>query len=366
MLIDATHAHHDAANAAADYLCKSVEDALLFDQHPTSPLLGQVENFSTAWMEDILHRLQVKLLTVLVTGSQLAKAVITEEEEDHCRTLERMAREAPPGSLTLDDYLAMLDCLMERYLPAVQIESKAKRHAVQQYLAGKLRQEAPADGGREKVRTAMLSALGLSRAQAGRAANMTPVDQARMQVAKANAGRLIQDLRSATRSKVQKIIIDAERTRIETGHPRYKGQPLQQALSDAFGELNRDWRRVAVTETAFNASDGYLASLLPGEKVRWLPHPGACRYCESMRGRVFEVVPASQTHKDPETQVWVGKYLMNYGRAIAKRKRLADGTLADRDADELVVPAIPAHPVCRCLWTPFVELTEEQKKRLAS
>jgi hypothetical protein len=362
MLIDASHVPADQANAAVDYLCKAVEDRLLFDPHPTSALLAEVEHAGTDWLVQALHKLHVKLLMVIVSGPprQMAKA-LDEPPENRCRQLEQKARTAEPGALTIQDYLEMLDCMMQKYLPSALTANEAKRQAVRQYLAGKLQH-----GGMPKNVKAAVAELPVSITQARQAGLVDSLDEARLKVAQVSAGRLVTDLTQATRSKLQKILIDAERARIATGHARYQGAPLQQALSDAFGDLNRDWRRVMVTETAMNGADGFLAATIPGEAVRWVAHPGACQYCESQHGKIFTVVPANQSHKDPETMVWPGKHLMNVGRAIAKRKRVEGVGLVERDPEELVVPAIPAHGHCRCIWAPHVALTEAQQRRIAN
>jgi len=360
MLIDATRVPADQANLAVDYLCKAVEERMLFDPHPTSALFAEVENAGTDWLVQALHKLQVKLLLLLVSGPprQMAKAV-EEAPENRCKQLEQLARSAEPGSLTIHDYIDMLDCLMQKYLPVALTQNEAKRQAVRQYLAGKLHA-----GGAVTTPRAAVAEIPVSMTQAYKAGLMDDADAARLQVAQVSAGRLVADLTHGTRSKLQKILIDAERARIATGHIRYQGAPLQQALSDAFGDLNRDWRRVVVTETAINGSDGFLLATTPGESVRWLAHPGCCDYCKSQDGKTFLVVPAHQTHKDPDTMVWAGKHLMNVGRAIAKKKRVDGIGLIDRDPDELVVPAIPAHPICRCNWVKQIELTDAQKKRI--
>lgn len=364
MLIDLKRIHHEQANTAIEYLCKSAEESLIFEPHPTSRLHGALEDAATEMVDRALRESHAALLNVLVIGttSVMRKAVASSDEDDDCRNLEEEVRNAAPGSLNFKMYLRLIDCILRSYLPETVLLNEAKRNAVRQYLAGKLKSQIRDHEAKETVeklpaspKEAKLFGLFLSDA-----------DHARIAVAEEAAARNVTDLSAAARSRMRKIIVESERRRLGDGTERYAGPPLQQALADTFGELNRDWRRIAVTETAINAADGYLASVASGEAVQWLSHPGACQYCASQNSKVFKVVPSDTPKKNPDTQVWVGKQSMNIGRSIAKRKRLEDGTLVDRGPDELIVPAIPVHPSCRCVWTPYIALTADQQKRLTA
>lgn len=345
MLLDLTHTHDEASNAAIEYLCKSVEDSLLFEPHPTDPLIGAVEDLSYGWMNRMLTALYDQTLWVFTgTGGMLKKAELLEGPEQRCKRLEEQVRRAVPGTLPMSTYLEIVDCLMSQYLPPAILENQAQRQAVRQYMAGQYKQRKQGKYG-EARREA--EDLPVTPSQIARRRPVHPIDEARIRVAQASAARHVRDLSQAARSRMQRIIIDAERGRIAHGEAAYSPQKLQQALLDNFGELNRDWRRVAVTETAINAGDGFLAATEPGARVRWLAHPGACAYCESLHGTVFTVVSPDAPDKDPDTQMWAGKHAMNIGRSIAPRKRTEAG-LVDRPTDERVKPAIPAHPGCRC------------------
>lgn len=363
MLIDLKHIHPTQTNTAIEYLCKSAEESLTFEPHPTSPLHGTLEDAASEMVDRALRESHAALLNILVIGATvMRKSVVSSADDDECHNLEEQIRTAAPGSLDFKMYLKIIDCILRRYLPEPVLLNDAKKNAVRQYLAGKLKSQIldhEAKETVEKLPTSLKEAkhFGLF---------LSDVDRARIDVAQEAAARNVTDLSAAARSRMRKIIIESERRRLSDGTDSYAGPPLQQALADTFGELNRDWRRIAVTETANNAADGYLASLKPGQHVKWLSHPGACQYCTSQNGKVFEVVPSNTRKKNPETQVWVGKQAMNIGRSIAKRKRLEDGTLVDRLPEELVVPAIPVHPVCRCLWMPYVALTADQQRRLTA
>lgn len=134
------------------------------------------------------------------------------------------------------------------------------------------------------------------------------------------------------------------------------------------GELNRDWQRVAITETNSIFSNGYLAMLNEGDYVAGFSMPDACDSClEHINGKVYRV------RKDPapdytnmtgaeyqkwaevwENEIWVGKN--NFGRSSSMRKRInpfegnKQENLREKHHHEFSMPAIPYHPYCRCRW----------------
>ena len=488
MKVDLTHIAPHQTNAALELLCKSVEDSLIWNDHPTDRIINAVERSAEKAISDPIHILHVAMQQVFRPVLRKAKG---DEETGHCRELDQRIRSAPAGALTMTDYLDIIDCLMLRYMPADFLNNRVKRQSVKQYMAGYIRHDVkdraaitagkaaslvdelpetitdakkrysitPIDESRIRVAQASAARLisnvtaGTRSAMqkiivdaeknrinrqsptydvhslqqslsdnfaslklrympadflnnrvkrqsvkqymagyirhdvkdraaitAGKAASLvdelpetitdakkrysiTPIDESRIRVAQASAARLISNVTAGTRSAMQKIIVDAEKNRINRQSPTYDVHSLQQSLSDNFASLNLDWRRIAVTETAINVADGFLSACAAGEVLRWAAHPGACHYCESQNGKLFTVVSASQPHKDPATQVWPGKHLMNVGRSIAKMKRTESG-LEPRSEDEMLVPAIPAHPHCRCSWIAHVELTEDQKRRI--
>jgi hypothetical protein len=127
---------------------------------------------------------------------------------------------------------------------------------------------------------------------------------------------------------------------------------LQGKLLDDFAVLNRDWRRVALTELADNSMNGFIASLPIGAKIkRQEMYHGSCAYCKSIDGRVFTKVPSDKKEKNGETEIWVGKD--NHGRSASPRKKSADGIglVARTEAEMYWVPAGPVHPHCRGSWS---------------
>ena len=133
---------------------------------------------------------------------------------------------------------------------------------------------------------------------------------------------------------------------IETRQSGEGTQKLQQRLFDKCSEMNKDWRRLAITETAMAVQNGKLASVDPveGWEAEWFAAPNACPGCRRWAGQRFLVVPSDAKHKNGEKHVWVGKD--NLGRSLAPRRK--DGSM--RTKAELWQPCIPAHPHCACTW----------------
>jgi hypothetical protein len=128
------------------------------------------------------------------------------------------------------------------------------------------------------------------------------------------------------RAKVKQMVLQAI-------NGRWSAQQLAQALFDAFGEENRDWRRVAITELAMASNDGFLAGCEEGDQVWVPPVAGACKHCiKYLEGKTFTVThdPAKMgnTYSQEMQNVWVGK--SNFGRTTAT-----------------YIPCIPLHPNCR-------------------
>ena len=128
---------------------------------------------------------------------------------------------------------------------------------------------------------------------------------------------------------------------------------LAERLYNNFSTMNRDWRRLAATETAFADNNGYIATVLEdnpqGKAVYGSSAPGACKYClEHINGKLLQIVdPKKIKELDWDTHLWVGKN--NHGRSWSENK-IVDGNLVKRSDGEIAKPVIPAHPYCRCRW----------------
>lgn len=257
----------------------------------------------------------------------------------------------PPDEFTLDDYMMVVDYLSQRYLPAEEMKTEAEWLAVRSNLMGRV-QANMADvtaTDADKLFAAMPSTV----EQAEQAFTMSPAQRATIQFARARGSENVVDLADSARRRMRGIVMRKVQADVLGDQSAGPGS-LQTQLLDAFGQLNRDWRRIALTEAAENQNQGYIASLAAGTKVRRLEqYAGACPFCRKIDGVVMEVVPASDPDKDGDTQVWLGK--TNIGRSASPRRRQA-GALIERQPEEMWwVPAGVAHPHCRGSWLPEVQ-----------
>lgn len=165
-----------------------------------------------------------------------------------------------------------------------------------------------------------------------------------LRFALAHGAENVQKISDDTRSAIRMALV---RAKMEGTPPKQLAEHLRVALKG----IDRDWRRIVVTESAMIATNGYLLSQGEGQKLVGQSAHDACKWCKALiHGKVFTVTHAPPTDpKDPRwlTEVWPGKN--NVGRvrhlkSVAGRVRLAD---------ELWMPVCPLHPSCRCRWVEF-------------
>lgn len=154
-----------------------------------------------------------------------------------------------------------------------------------------------------------------------------------------HAGEHLQQISDKTRTAVRLALIQAKQ---QGTHPK----ELAAQLRATFKGLDRDWKRVAITESASIALNGYVMSQGEGQLVMGQSAPDACEWCADMiHGKIFTVThtpPSSLTDPRWDTHIWVGK--TNVGRV--RHARAKGGRV--RVSQELWKPGIPMHPHCRC------------------
>jgi hypothetical protein len=161
--------------------------------------------------------------------------------------------------------------------------------------------------------------------------------------AEMHTGELIQDMTERSRKAVVNTILDAQKNKLSI-------QQTEQKLRDSFGTLNRDWQRIAVTESANNFNNGYLLSeastRIKGEHVfmRGISAPNACGFCKThVNGKVVVLLDDAPQGEDDKieidgkeyTAIYPGK--SNYGRS----------------SNDWWVSSGSQHPRCRCSWVRY-------------
>ncbi len=160
-------------------------------------------------------------------------------------------------------------------------------------------------------------------------------------VAEQSMGDHITQMEEDTVHAVRRSIIDGVKGRSSKTE-------IAQDLFNRFGDLNRDWGRIAETETVESFNNAFLketaAMAEPGEKVYFrrveMRDDYVCSFCEKIRGEVALYVnsPLSDDKiEDPVAKVaiWEGKN--NIGRK----------------AKNYWMPAGTVHPWCRGSWERF-------------
>ena len=185
------------------------------------------------------------------------------------------------------------------------------------------------------------------------AVSLARLNQIQMDYAQAHAAELIVDFTDDARRAVKRIVLEhAKQAALAGISPTANAKVVEQQLRDKLGELNRDWRRIALTEVGEAANQGLIASLPLGSHVRRVEmYRGACAFCRQIDGLIVQIVSPDQEDKDWDTQIWVGK--TNVGRSASPRKRVGD-VLVERTDSELWKPAAGLmHPHCRGRWVPL-------------
>lgn len=253
----------------------------------------------------------------------------------------------PPSAFTLDDWMLVVDYLVQKYLPPDVLLTEAEWLATRAGLMGKV-QANLAQPPTLPQASAILAALPGTVAAAQSQFGLTGVEASVLSFGKANCADMVQAVSESVRHRLRRAIIDYQEAQF-TGNRAVTAESLQTRLFDEFAEFNRDWRRIAVTEAGENANQGLVAAAGAGARLRRVEaYANACAFCRKIDGMEFDVVSPDAPDKDGWTQVWVGK--TNYGRSAAPRK-IVDGQLVPRPADERWWPAAGTqHPHCRGVW----------------
>lgn len=140
--------------------------------------------------------------------------------------------------------------------------------------------------------------------------------------AQQHVGELIVDLKQKQYKKIHDTIFIGIKD-------RQNHRELQENLFDTFGELNRDWRRIAETEIGNSVNNAQLLTELDRKRdneqvfMRGVSAAGACPWCrDKVNEQIVALVTEPPANGDtiviagkPYTAIWPGKD--NYGRKRA-------------------------------------------------
>lgn len=364
LLIDVGPLTDAQTDGALEHIFKAIgdNDDTLWDKHPSPFVRRMVELFTQRglmrlssfrlklqeWLDGKYHNPSTPRITRNAGGIESPNMVRWSADELNLAKL--YLESMPPVQFTIDDHMLLVEYLAQRYLPADDLRTEAEWLATKAVLMGRV-QANMAKVTDEQVDT-ILAALPSTAHEAEARFRLPVALQAALKYATVNAGMQIQRIGDNTRYRVRTVLLGHAERRAQ-GDPSATSSALESQLLDTFGTLNRDWRRIAVTEAGESANQGFIATQRPGDKVKRVEqYRGACPFCRRLDGEVFEVVPATSPIKDGQTQIWPGK--TNVGRSAAPTKRLG-GALIPRDAHELWWPAAGVqHPHCRGSWVNVV------------
>lgn len=352
LFIDLHALSQSATDDALEFIYKSQHDrdAGIWKPHESPLLRRMIELFTKRGLDRLAHVQQQ-----IIEWEAGAHYVDTDKPVTRPGMMERWGKDElglvrlyleslPPFEWTLDDHMLAVEYVVQRYLPLDELKTESEWLATKASLMGKVQAnmaKEPTIAEADKL----LEALPSTVAAAGAAFSFTPAQQMALEYGAARAAENVRALTEAVRHKLRGVIMQHTEEKM-LGNP---GESLQTRLVDHFADMNRDWRRIAVTEAGECQLQGYIASLKPGAKVKRVErYENACAFCRKIDGVVVEVVSPDHPRKDGKTQIWVGKN--NVGRSASPRKRIGD-VLVPRAPDEMWwIPAGTAHPHCRGRW----------------
>lgn len=362
LLLDLTPVSPHATNRALELLFKSTHDhdAGIWSPHESVLVRRLIELFTQRGLDRLAH-VQKQVLAWQAgehhkPGAPMPPNVpgmMSRWNEAEMSLVKLYLEALPPEKWTLDDHAMAVDYVVQRYLPPEELVTEAQWLATKATLMGKVQANlAPGQELTPAQADTVLAALPSTLPATAQQFTLTPEQVSVLTFGSAKAAENVRALADDVRHRMRSAIVQHLEQQ-QTQAPGTPGQSLQSKLVDQFGALNRDWRRIAVTEAGECQTQGYIASLKPGAKVKRVEiYASACGFCKRIHGRIAEVVSPDAPDKDGETQIWVGKN--NVGRSASPRKRVGD-TLVDRDPEEMYwLPAGLAHPHCRGRWVPVI------------
>lgn len=342
-LIDLTHVPECACNHGLESLHKAIAEApnedMLWRPHESPWLRELCEDFTRDGEARISQALDALLAAIgaLPDGPPLLRKADAWSPDKIAAVKARLGK--PIGEYGPRDWLALVDLIIQTRLSPDDLASQAAWLTSRAQLAARLE----AFTARSEADPRRLPGI-VTRTAHHAPPPITATHQNAWEWAKAKVGSLLQGLTDALRARVSGTVI----RHIEEHGLAARGK-LEQSLRDDFAVLNRDWRRVAITEAGEVANQVYLSEFADGTRVKRLEaYEGACPFCKKLNGQVFIWSTEPLGTEQGWTHVWPGK--TNAGRSASPRKQTPDG-LVERTESELWWPAAGLqHPNCRGRW----------------
>lgn len=311
-------------------------------------LWGKHPDPNQAWIEDQLfglgHRFLRDLLGAVLGIQKPASFVAKADPPKPPGWGEVMAlfKSPAPAAERLATWETLVDGFTRSLLPATTVQSQAAMWALRSSLLDQIGQRVHAvttPGAWDRLFHIL-----------------PPAHKKQVEWAQVRGAQFVTRMTESARSSILEALVESQ-----MGGGNH--HELSRVLLERLGNLNRDWRRIAITETGMAVSSGQLQAALDSggqwESV-WVAGPKACPFCRGHNGNVLKVVSADHPNLDGQTMVWPGK--SNIGRSASPTRR--DGTR--RTPDEMWWPAIPGHPCCACVWSLRRVLVSAAAKKAAA
>lgn len=354
-LIDLSELSCECENDALEYLGKAISENQtdLWEPHTDHFVREIIELFSERGLlrtETIKNNLLEWIAGARYTGKKFKGSppgLVYSWSKDELKLVKLYLESLPENAWQLQDYDILIQYLYQRYMPRDELKSEAEWLAVRSHLMGKAK--SAMEMVNQRNATVLLSTMPHTLSAAIKTFRMPDVERNILEYSTLRAADLIVSLADANRHQIKMTVLDHFNKKF-SGDKTATHEKLEQDLRDKFGEMSRDWRRIAITEAGTAANEGLVASMPIGAKVKRIEqYNGACGFCKKLHGRIFNVVSPDDPKKNGETDIWSGK--SNVGRSSSPRKRMPDGTLELRRPDELWWPSAGLqHPNCRGIW----------------
>lgn len=351
-LIDLSGLSCDCADHALEELSKAISE----DQHDIwephdNQLISQLIELFTE--KGLLKNEKINTtLNNILSGAYKPRGIKPENipgmmaqwNQEEMNVVRLYIESIPENAWTLEDYGYLVEYLFQRYHPKDELLSDAEWLTTKSHLMGKA--QSAMDG---MVTTAaidgVITALPATVNAASQLFNFASAEKEILEYAKLKSMDLVVAMSDANKHALKSTLLDHMRKQFSGDVTATQGK-LQQDLFDKFSTMNRDWRRIALTESNEAFGQGFIASLPAGSRVKRIEqYRGACNFCKQIDGMEFDIVDPAKPDKNEWTEMWEGK--SNYGRSSSPYKKTPDG-MVKRLASEQWVPVPGAiHPHCR-------------------
>lgn len=360
ILVDLGNLHGASCDCALDSIYKALsdEDGIAHDiwaQHENPFIRDLIEKFTERGLtkiasvqKDLEKWLAGEFYVPSQTLYPIPAGFMGRWDQKEIDLVRLYLQSIPPGELSLDDWSLVIDYMVQRYLPLDALNEEAEWLSVKANLMGRVQAHMASITPEQAAHVAY--ALPPTVTEAGVMFKFSDVAESILSYGKARACDTIHSIPEAARHRLKRTILEYEQQKL-SGAP-VDTSTLQQQLLDQFDSLNRDWRRLAVTEAGEMANQGVVSSFDAGSKLRRIEmYNGACPWCKRIDGLICNVVDPHAPGKDGKKDVWAGK--TNVGRSASPRKRVG-GVLVDRSPEEMWhVASGVQHPHCRGRWEPM-------------